>query len=76
MIEVDLRGPQGNAFWLLGYAQKLARQLQPYNDRYDPKRIVQEMQESDYENLKRVFLDYFGDYVEFVGEDDYEEDWY
>ena len=27
MIEIDLSGPQGNAFFLLGTATKLARQL-------------------------------------------------
>ena len=32
-IEIDLTGPQGNAFFLLGTAKNLARQLRS-NDRY------------------------------------------
>jgi hypothetical protein len=57
-IVVDLTGPQGNAFWLLGYAKQLAKQLS-----FDYKVIEQEMMEGDYENLVNTFDKYFGDYV-------------
>ena len=57
-IEIDLTGPQGNAFFLLGTASKLAKQLE-----FDSDAILKEMRESDYENLVEVFDSYFGDYV-------------
>lgn len=55
---IDLTGPQGNAFVLLGYAKQFARQL-----KLDGNKIVTEMQESDYEHLVETFDKYFGDYV-------------
>ena len=58
---IDLTGPQGNAFVLLGYAKQFARQLQ-FDDELKNK-IVTEMQESDYEHLVQTFDKYFGDYV-------------
>ena len=58
---IDLTGPQGNAFVLLGYAKQFARQLGFDSELKD--KIVTEMQEGDYENLINVFDKYFGDYV-------------
>lgn len=55
---IDLTGPDGNAFALMGYAQRFARQLG-----LDAKQIVTEMRSGDYENLINVFDSYFGDYV-------------
>ena len=55
-IEIDLTGPQGNAFFLLGTASKLAKQLE-----FDSDAILKEMRESDYENLVEVFDSYFGE---------------
>lgn len=57
-IEIDLTGPQGNAFYLLGMASKLSKQLG-----LDTERILNEMRVSDYENLVNVFDHYFGDFV-------------
>ena len=57
-IEIDLTGPDGNAFALMGYAQVLAKQLDK-----DPKAIITEMQSSDYEHLVEVFDREFGDFV-------------
>ena len=57
-IVIDLTGPEGNAFALMGYASRLARQLG-----LDAKQIVAEMRSGDYENLVNVFDSYFGDYV-------------
>jgi hypothetical protein len=80
MITIDLAGPQGNAFFLLGYARQLALQLNqsvpgiPYNDRYDPDKITLEMKARDYEHLKKVFLSYFGEYVEFIDSSLYYDD--
>ena len=55
---IDLTGPAGNAFSLMGVAQDFARQLG-----WDAEEIITEMQDGDYENLVEVFDSYFGDYV-------------
>ncbi len=55
---IDLTGPDGNAFALMGIARKLAKQLD-----LDSEKILEEMKSSDYENLIEVFDSYFGDYV-------------
>ncbi len=57
-IVIDLTGPDGNAFALLGYATKFAKQLN-----FDGDKIINKMMEGDYENLLKVFDRYFGDYV-------------
>ena len=57
-LVLDLTGPQGNAFSLLGNASSLAKQLG-----LDDKQIQSEMTSGDYENLISVFDKYFGDYV-------------
>jgi hypothetical protein len=57
-IVIDLTGPDGNAFALMGYAKQFAKQLG-----LDYKTITNEMMRGDYENLLQVFDSYFGDYV-------------
>lgn len=57
-IVIDLTGPEGNAFVLMGYASRLGRQLG-----LDVPQIIEEMKSSDYENLVQVFDNYFGDFV-------------
>ena len=57
-IVIDLTGPEGNAFVLLGYAKQYAKQL-----KFDEKKITSEMMEGDYEELLETFDKYFGDYV-------------
>jgi len=57
-IEIDLTGPQGNAFYLMGTAKKLANQLG-----LDSKKILTEMKSGDYENLLQVFDKNFGSFV-------------
>lgn len=54
---IDLTGPQGNAFFLLGTANKVAKQLG-----LSGEAICNEMKTGDYENLIEVFDKYFGDY--------------
>ena len=61
MIEIDLSGPQGNAFFLLGTASKLGRQLGLDSDEIEI--ILRQMRFSDYENLINVFDRNFGDFV-------------
>ena len=55
---IDLTGPEGNAFFLMGQASRYARQLG-----LDGDQIVSEMKSGNYENLVQVFDRYFGDYV-------------
>ena len=57
-IVIDLNGPEGNAFVLLGYAKRFAKQLD-----WDDDRIIAEMTSGDYENLIEVFDRYFGSFV-------------
>ena len=57
-IEIDLTGPDGNAFVLIGKAGSLAKQLG-----LDGKAIRTEMMAGDYENLIKVFDNYFGSFV-------------
>ena len=57
-IEIDLTGPDGNAFVLLGKAKNFAKQLE-----LDGDKIVDEMTSGDYENLLEVFDKYFGSFV-------------
>lgn len=57
-VEIDLTGPDGNAFVLIGIAGNLAKQLD-----LDKKKIQSEMMAGDYENLLKVFDSYFGEFV-------------
>jgi hypothetical protein len=57
-IVIDLTGPDGNAFALMGLAKKLAKRLG-----LDSKIIINDMKSGDYENLLEVFDGNFGDYV-------------
>jgi hypothetical protein len=57
-IEVDLTGPDGNAFVLMGLAKRWAKDLG-----LDGEMIGKEMMMGDYENLLDVIEHYFGDYV-------------
>jgi DNA-directed RNA polymerase subunit K/omega len=55
---IDLTGPQGNAYALMGMASRYARQLG-----LDSDAVLAEMQEGNYENLVQIFDRYFGEYV-------------
>lgn len=55
-IVIDLTGPDGNAFALIGHANRLAKQL-------GFKSPADEMMQGDYEHLLEVFDKNFGDYV-------------
>jgi len=57
-ITIDLTGPQGNAFYLLGTAKNLANHL-GLNGVVN----MEEMKSSDYENLIQTFDKYFGSFV-------------
>jgi hypothetical protein len=57
-IEIDLTGPNGNAFYLIGTARKLSKQLG-----LDSEAIQTEMMGGNYENLLKVFDKHFGHFV-------------
>lgn len=57
-IEIDLTGPMGNAFVLLGTAQWLARELG-----LDADVILAEMKAGDYEHLVSTFDKHLGHVV-------------
>ena len=61
-LTIDLTGSRGNAFVLLGYAKRFAKQLN-----LDFTAVNAEMTAGDYENLVEVFDGYFGDYVTLYG---------
>jgi len=57
-IVIDITGPDGNAFALMAYAKRFAKQLG-----IDSKPIIEKMMSGDYENLLEVFDNTFGDFV-------------
>jgi len=61
---IDLKGPQGNAFQLMAYADDFLRQM---GRRDEMDALQTEMMSGDYDNLIRIFEENFGDYVELVG---------
>lgn len=60
---IDLTGPDGNAFALLGYAKNFCKQLDSGNEIGLWDKVQSEMTSSDYENLIKVFDSYFGSFV-------------
>jgi hypothetical protein len=57
-IEIDLEGPDGNAFVLLGIAKDLCHKIG-----IDWEKVQSEMTSGDYENLLQVMDEYFGDFI-------------
>lgn len=57
-IRIDLTTAQGNAFYILGVAKQLSKSL-----KMDFDIVQKKMTAGDYENLLKVFEDYFGDFV-------------
>jgi hypothetical protein len=58
---VDLRGPEGNAYVLLGYAKSWAKQLG-----LDADDIQKDATSGDYEHLLEVLDKHFGSLVDFI----------
>jgi len=66
-IELDLRGPEGNVFCVLGTCQRIARQL---DVEWDPI-FTEAMNEpppgkDGYEQVLEVMQKYFGKYIDFI----------
>lgn len=72
MIVVDLNGPQGNAFFLIGLGKQIGIQLE--RDRKHVNDVVNEMTSGDYKHLLSVFKREYGDHVILMGEDDVEDE--
>ena len=60
MIEIDLSGPERNAFVLLKYADTLGKRIYGYEK---TEAILEEMRLSTYELLLLTFDKYFGSVV-------------
>lgn len=58
---IDLTGPDGNAFALIGLAQNLAKQLGYHPDKRGE--LTTEMMSGNYEHLLQVFDREFGTFV-------------
>ena len=57
-IEIDLTGPDGNAFVLIAKASNFAKQL-----KLDGNAITNEMRAGNHEHLLEVFDKHFGHFV-------------
>lgn len=70
MTTIDISGPEGNAFCLMGRAMFYAKQLG-----LDPNPILTEMKSGSYDTLLLTFEKYFGKVVKLVDSisEDYEE---
>ena len=60
-IEIDLTGPDGNAFVILGLAKRLCKEF-GMTKQYE-KDLLDEMMSGDYENLHQTFDKSFGSVV-------------
>lgn len=60
-LEIDLRGPDGNAYVLMGYARTLGRQIGFSEEKIDA--IIKVMMLTNYDGLLQTFDEQFGDYV-------------
>jgi len=58
---IDIAGPDGNAFALMGHAKGLAKQIG-----LDHHKITGEMMQGDYNHLLDTFEKYFGNVVELI----------
>lgn len=63
-VEINLNGPDGNAFALIRKAKYLGVKLDLSKDDIDS--IVKEMMSGDYDNLVEVFKTNFGQLVRLV----------
>ena len=57
-IVIDLTGPDGNVFYLIGQGRKFCKQLG-----LDANEFTTKMMSADYENAVTTFDEYFGEFV-------------
>lgn len=60
-IRIDLDGPQGNAFALLGLYRQLGKDLGLMKSEIDQR--IEEMMEGSYNDLIDILEEDFGDYI-------------
>jgi hypothetical protein len=60
---IDLSGPQGNAFYLMGVVKETFRRS---GAKQLGNEIVEEMMKGDYEHLVKTFELYLGDHFKLV----------
>jgi len=60
-IEIDLTGPDGNAYALMAYARQIGRQIGFSEQKIDA--IIKVMKLTNYEGVLHTFDEQFGDYV-------------
>lgn len=63
-ITVDLSGPEGNAYALMGMARSWGKDLGWSKMKVDT--VITDMKSSDYEYLVGVMDHYFGHFVTFI----------
>lgn len=65
--ELDLRGSQGNAFYIMGTGKNLHKELTRDGIELPPwEEIQKDMMSADYDHLCKVFDKHFGDYIDLV----------
>jgi len=60
-MEIELSGPEGNAFYLMALVEKIGSQLRLSVEKKN--KIITDMKSGDYENLLKVFIENFGKVV-------------
>lgn len=60
-IIINLTGPKGNIFYILGLVKKLSKELN-----YDFNKIHNEVLNGNYTNAIKVIEKYFGEYIIFI----------
>lgn len=76
MLSIDLKGPQGNAFYVMGAVSRALKQLKRPAEEIDEYR--NQCMSSDYGNLLKVSQDILDKHhieYDFTGGDDDEDDW-
>jgi len=66
--QINLDGPEGNCFCLIGYTQNFGDQLNYPEEK--TKSIIRQMMSGDYNHLIKIFEKYFGPFVDLVTKDE------
>jgi hypothetical protein len=65
-IQIDLSGPQGNAFCVMGTVQSVLQQIGKSKD--EIKVVMDDMQSGDYEHLKQVAVESTNGLIQLIGD--------